>query len=84
MANFLDDLGAALKKAAGDVQNEVTVTAREQKLKDTFQKLGKLYYETVTAGLPTVGGDFDGLIGEIWALQKEISDLRSHKNSTGK
>lgn len=84
MANFLDDLGSALRKAAGDVQTEVTITAREQNLKDAFQRLGKLYYEAFSADRPTSGQDFDAAIAEIRALQKEIFELRSNKNVSGK
>ena len=42
MANFFDDLGAALKKVANDVNLEVTIAAREQKLKEAYEKLSAM------------------------------------------
>lgn len=79
MANFFDDLGVAIKKVAGDVQTEVTITAREQKLKEAFQKLGKLHFQAVRGGKTPEGEKFDAVMEEIRTLQKEIADLRNAK-----
>ncbi len=76
MANFFDDLGAALNKVAGDVKNEVTVAAREQKLKEAFQKLGKLHFEAVSGDRNPDDQEFQQLIDEIRRLKKEIAELK--------
>ncbi len=76
MNNFFDDLGAALKKTADDVQTSVTIAAREQKLREAFQKLGRLHYRAVRQGFEPNNPEIEETISEIQALQKEIADLR--------
>lgn len=83
MANFLDDLGAALKKAAEDVQNDVTIAAREQKLKEAYQKLGQLHFQAVSQDFVPSNPEIDEVIGRIRALQKEIAELRSKNRPAG-
>ena len=50
MHDFFDKLGAAAKRAASNVANEVSVAAEKQKLSDAYKDLGKRYYQAVKAG----------------------------------
>ena len=50
MHDFFDKLGAAAKRAAGNVANEVSVAAEKQKLSDCYKDLGKRYYQAVKNG----------------------------------
>lgn len=77
MSNFFDDLGSAIKKVANDVSNEVTIAAREQKLKEAYQKLGKLHYQAIRKGEDPEGQEFDQQTALIRDLIQEIKDLRS-------
>ena len=54
MHDFFDKLGAAAKRAAGNVANEVSVAAEKQKLSDCYKDLGKRYYQAVKNGETTV------------------------------
>ena len=50
MHDFFDKLGAAAKRAAGNVANEVSVAAEKQKLSDCYKDLGKLCYQALKKG----------------------------------
>ena len=76
MHDFWSDLGAAVKKAANDVSTEVSIAAKEQKLKEHFQLLGKLHYQAVRTGKPLDGPEFSQQMEKILQLQQQIRDLR--------
>ena len=78
MANFLDDLGNAFKKLADDVTTEVSVTAKQQKLKGAYQKLGRLYYQAARKGRPAEGTEFEQQVAVIYDLLQQINDLRNN------
>lgn len=77
MPNILEELGAAVKKVAGDVSNEITIAAREQKLKEAYQKLGKMHYRAIRMCEDPEGPDFDRQTAVIRDLIQQIQDLRS-------
>ena len=77
MSDFWSDLGAAVKKAANDVSTEVSIAGKEQKLKEQFQLLGKLHFQTVRQGKPLEGPEFSAQVEKILQLQQQIRDLRS-------
>ena len=78
MANFLDDLGNAFKKLADDVTTEVSVTAKQQKLKGEYQKLGRMYYQAARKGRSTEGAEFEQQVAVIYDLLQQINDLRNN------
>jgi hypothetical protein len=77
MGNFFDDLGNAFKKLADDVSTEVSVTAKQQKAKEEFQKLGRMYYQTACKGTEPVGVAFDKQVALIRELLQQINDLKN-------
>lgn len=80
MGNFFDDLGNAMKKLAGDVTTEVSVTAKQQKLKEEFQKLGRMHYQAVCKGEQPAGEAFERQCIAIRTLLQQINDLRNNAN----
>ncbi|MBQ8579518.1 MAG: hypothetical protein IJ448_02355 [Oscillospiraceae bacterium] len=79
MANFFDDLGAAFKKVANDVSNEVTIAGKEQQLKEDFQALGRMHFKAVRAGKEPAGEEFSAQVEKILLLMQEINQLRDNK-----
>ena len=83
MDEFLNKLGAAAKRAAGAVATEVNVAADEQKIKEYYQSLGKLYYQTSRRGGDLNGADFADYCRKIAAVERHIGELRSRRDVTG-
>ena len=82
MEEFLNKLGAAAKRAAGSVATEVNVAADEQKIKELYQSLGKLYYQTSRRGGDLNGANFADYMRQIDAVKRHITELRNRKNVT--
>ena len=79
MHDFFDKLGAAAKRAASNVANEVSVAAEKQKLSDAYRDLGKRYYQAVKQGVtPELGSE----IARIDEALKRIDDLADRRNVT--
>ena len=79
MHDFFDKLGAAAKRAASNVANEVSVAAEKQKLSDAYRDLGKRYYQAVKQGLTP---ELDSEIARIDEALKRIDDLADRRNVT--
>ena len=79
MSDFWNDLSAAVKKAANDVSTEVSIAGKEQKLKEEFQILGRLYYRAHKQGKELHGPEFSAQLEKIGLLVQEISHLRDSK-----
>lgn len=75
--SFIDKVGAAAKRAADSVATDVNVAAQEQKIRDAYRALGKLYYQAVQAGTAPEGEAFDVQLDAIRAGLEEINRLRS-------
>lgn len=78
MSNFFDDLGNAFKKLADDVTTEVSVTAKQQKVKEAYQKLGRMHYQAACKGTEPVGAEFDKQVALIRDLLQQINDLKDN------
>ena len=83
MEEFLNKLGAAAKRAAGSFATGVNVAAEEQKIKELYQSLGKLYYQTSRRGGDLNGAEFADFMRRIDAVQKHIQEIKNRKNVTG-
>ena len=79
MHDFFDKLGAAAKRAASNVANEVSVAAEKQKLSDAYRDLGKRYYQAVKQG---AAPDLAQEIARIDEALKRIDDLTDRRNVT--
>ena len=74
MHDFFDKLGAAAKRAAGNVANEVSVAAEKQKLSDCYKDLGKRYYQAVK------NGETPDLTAEIAKIDEALSRIDALKD----
>ena len=83
MSNFFDDLGNAFKKLADDVTTEVSVTAKQQKVKEAYQKLGHMHYQAACKGVEPSGVEFDKQVALIRELLQQINDLKANANAAG-
>lgn len=83
MNEFFDRLGAAAKRTANSVATNVNVAAEEQKLREYYQELGKLYFHASRKGEELTGPDFADQCRKIEAGLKRIRDLKSSKDVTG-
>ena len=82
MHDFFDKLGAAAKRAAGNVANEVSVAAEKQKLSDCYKDLGKRYYQAVKNGqTPDLTAEI-AKIDEALARIEALKDRRDVTNVT--
>ncbi len=79
MHEFFDKLGAAARRAAGNVANEVNVAAEKQKLSDCYKDLGKLCYQALKRGEKP---DFADEVAKIDATLKRIGELQERRNVT--
>ena len=79
MHDFFDKLGAAARRAAGNVANEVNVAAEKQRLSDAYRDLGKLCYQALKKGETP---DFSAEEAKIDALLAKIAELKDRRNVT--
>ncbi|MBE6951110.1 MAG: hypothetical protein E7451_07215 [Ruminococcaceae bacterium] len=77
MHDFFDKLGAAAKRAAGNVANEVSVAAEKQKLSEAYQALGKLCYQALKQDESLVCDEQIARIDEILKRLEELKDRRN-------
>ena len=79
MHDFFDKLGAAAKRAASNVANEVNVAAEKQRLSDCYRDLGKLCYQAMKRGETPECAE---QIAKIDEALKRIAELKDRRNVT--
>ena len=79
MNELFDKLGAAAKRAANAVTTEVSVAAEEQKIREAYQALGKLYFKAKRTGGELDGIDFADQCRKVEASIKRINELKRSK-----
>lgn len=77
MNDFFDKLGAAVQRTADKVSTEVNVAAQEQKVRELYQALGKLYYQRCQSGGNFEGPEFDELVHKVREGLVRINHLRN-------
>lgn len=82
MSDFLDKLGAAARRAADTVSTDLSIVAHEQKVREGYQALGKLYYRYVSSGLAPEGVEFDQQVALVAGELDRIAQLKAHKDVT--
>ena len=82
MNDFLDRLGAAARRAADAVSTEVSIAAQEQRIRESYQALGKLCYKANKEGSDLGGPEFAEQYARIDACMERIAELRASKNVT--
>ena len=83
MDDLFNKLGAAAKRAASSVATEVNVAAEEQKIREYYQSLGKLYYQTQRRGGDLNGADFADYCRKIEAVRRHIAELKDRRDVMG-
>ena len=81
MNDFLNKLEAVTRHAANRVGTEVNIVAHEQRVREAYQALGKLYYNYVSSGLTPEGDAFDEKMAVIEGELKRIKELRSQRSA---
>ena len=79
MHDFFDKLGAAAKRAAGTVANEVSLAAEKQKLSDAYRDLGKMYYQTLKLGQTP---ELDAWVAKVDEALARIESLKDRHDVT--
>ena len=79
MNELFDKLGAAAKRAANAVSTEVSIVAEEQKLREAYQALGKLYFKASRSGSELEGPAFEEECRKIDEAVKRIEELKRSK-----
>ena len=79
MNDFLSKMGAVARHTANTVSTDLSIAAHEQRAKEAYQALGKLYYNYVSSGLEPEGDAFDEKMAVIAEELKRIKELRSQK-----
>lgn len=82
MNELFDKLGAAAKRAANAVSTEVSVAAEEQKIREAYQALGKLYYKAKRTGGELDGIEFADQCRKVEQSLKRINELKNARNVT--
>ncbi len=79
MPDFFSDLESAFKRVASTVSSEVTLAAREQKVREAFQTLGRMYYKALQEGAATDSDELRQQANKIHALLQEIDEMRANQ-----
>lgn len=82
MNEFLSKLGAAAKRAADTVSTEVSVAAEEQKIREAYQAIGKLCYQSNKEGKEVGAELFAEHFAKVDAAMTRIKELKDRKNVT--
>ena len=79
MNDFFDKLSAAARRTADTVSAEFNVAAEEQKIRESYQALGKLYFQATREGREASGPDFADHCRRIEASLRRIRELKDRK-----
>ena len=81
MNEFLNKVGAAARTAADAVGTELNIASHEQRVRNAYRDLGKLYYNYVSSGMQPEGDGFDEKMAVIEAELKKIKELRAQRSA---
>ena len=79
MSDFLDDLTMAVKRAANTVGTGISVAAQQQRLKETYEAIGRLYCQAVGEGKEPTGEAFDAMVRKAAQLREQIEKLKENQ-----
>lgn len=80
MSELLDKLGAAVHRTADTVTTELEILSHEQKLREYYQTLGKLYYQREMGIQQPEGTALETAMDGVTRELERITQLRNHKN----
>ena len=75
-------LGKVARRAADTVSTEVSIAAQEQRIRESYQALGKLCYKANKEGQALGGAEFAEHYAKIDECLKRIEELREIKKVT--
>ena len=75
MDDFLNKLGAMARKAADQVNTDLTIAQLEQKLKDGYQALGRVCYRKLSGNEMPEGDEVQRHLQPLASLQQQLQDL---------
>lgn len=76
MSEFFDDVSKALKRAANTVSTGVSIAAQEQRVKETYESIGRLYCQVVGEGKEPTGEAFDSQVVKVNDLLEKIKKIK--------
>ena len=79
MDDFLNKLGAMARKAADQVNTDLTIAQQEQKLKDAYLALGRICYRMLSEGESPEGDEVQRHLRSITQLQQDLQDLKAKR-----
>ena len=79
MSDLFEKLGAAAKQTANNVGLQVNIASEQQKIRNAYQVLGKLYYQAVRRGQKPRGPEFDDQVDRIDESCRKIRELKYRK-----
>lgn len=84
MSNFFDQLGAAARRTADKVGNQVSIAAQEQKVREAYQALGKVCYRLAKNDGAPAGAEFEAAMARTEAALEALRALkdRDHVDDT--
>ena len=80
MSDFFSELSAAAKRTFNSVSNEVTIAAEEQRIRETYQALGRLYFRAKRNGKLPDGPEFTDCCKRINSSLRRINELKRANN----
>ena len=83
MNEFLNKLSAVAKRTADTVSTSVNVAAQEQKIKEAYQAVGKIYYQANRSGVEADNLAIADEFRKIDECLKRIGELKSKEDVTG-
>ena len=79
MSDFFDKLSAVARRTVDTVSTDVSIAAHEQRLREHYQAIGKLYCQYVSSGMVPEGHEFDEKLAAAATELERISQLKAHK-----
>ena len=83
MNDFFDKLGAVAHRTVNNVSTDVSILAHEQKLREHYQAIGKLFCQYVSSGMIPEGDEFEEKLTAVAAELERINELKAHKEVVG-
>lgn len=80
MNEFVDDVTLAVKRAVTNVSTGISVAAQQQRVKETYEAIGKLYCQTVGEGKEPTGEQFDAQVRHVNELLEQIRVAKENRS----
>ncbi len=80
MNEFVDDMTMAVKRAVTSVGTGISVAAQQQRVKETYEAIGKLYCQTVGEGKEPTGEAFDTQVRRVNELLEQIRQAKENQS----